>query len=95
MARRCTNRRRSRWLIPGILMTRQPPRVLPMNRTTRHWCYSERMSWWQNQIPDGAEAAIRSARKKIADGQPLGFDISEIIAAGQKKMNQAARKRKP
>jgi hypothetical protein len=50
------------------------------------WCYSERMNWWQNQIPDGAEAAMRSARKKIADGQPLGFDISDIITAGQKKM---------
>ncbi|MCR4415924.1 MAG: hypothetical protein NUV77_26210, partial [Thermoguttaceae bacterium] len=28
------------------------------------WCYSERMNWWQNKVPDGAEAAIRSARKK-------------------------------
>lgn len=55
------------------------------------WCYSERMNWWQNKIPDGAEAAIRSARKKIADGQPLGFDIADIIAAGQKKMNEAAK----
>jgi hypothetical protein len=50
------------------------------------WCYSERMNWWQNQVPDGAEAAIRSARKKIADCQPLGFDINDIIAAGKKKM---------
>ena len=36
------------------------------------WCYSERMNWWQNQIPDGAEAAIRSARKKIA-GRPAAW----------------------
>jgi hypothetical protein len=54
------------------------------------WCYSERMNWWQDKIPDGAEAAIRSARKKIADGQSLGFDIADFIAAGQKKMNEAA-----
>ncbi len=54
------------------------------------WCYSERMNWWQNQIPEGAEAAIRSAKKKIADGQPLGFDMADILAAGQKKMNEAA-----
>ena len=47
------------------------------------WCYSERMNWWQNNVPDGAEAAIRSAREKIANGQPLGFDIAEIIAAGR------------
>ncbi|NUQ63178.1 MAG: hypothetical protein HUU20_11930 [Pirellulales bacterium] len=55
------------------------------------WCYSERMNWWQGQIPDGAEAAVRSARKKIADGRPLGFDIAESIAEGQKKMNEAAK----
>jgi len=55
------------------------------------WCYSERMNWWQDKVPDGAEAAIRSARKKIADGQPLGFDITEIVAAGQKKMKNQAK----
>jgi hypothetical protein len=55
------------------------------------WCYSERMNWWENKIPDGAEAAVRSARKKIASGQPLGFDITDIIAAGQKKMKEAAK----
>jgi hypothetical protein len=54
------------------------------------WCYSERMNWWQNKVPDGAEAASRSARKKIADGQPLGFDIADFIAAGQRKMSEAA-----
>lgn len=53
------------------------------------WCYSERMDWWKNQVPDGAEEAIRSARRKIAQGQPLGFDIGEIIAAGQKKKDAA------
>lgn len=55
------------------------------------WCYSERMNWWQDKVPEGAEAAIRSARKKIADGQPLGFDISDFVTAGQKKMNEAAK----
>lgn len=49
------------------------------------WCYSERLNWWQNQVPDGAEEAIRSARKKIADGQPLGFSITDIISAGEQK----------
>jgi hypothetical protein len=55
------------------------------------WCYSERMNWWEEKVPDGAEAAIRIARKKIADGQPLGFDITDLIAAGQKKMHDAAK----
>lgn len=55
------------------------------------WCYGEQLNWWQNSVPDGAEAAIRSARKKIAEGQPLGFDIAEFIAAGQRKMNEAGK----
>jgi hypothetical protein len=57
------------------------------------WCYSERMHWWQDKVPDGTEAAIRSARTKIAEGQPLGFDIGDFIAAGQRKMNDAAKKK--
>jgi hypothetical protein len=59
------------------------------------WCYSERMNWWQDNVPDGAEAAIRSARRKLADGQPLGFDITDFIGAGYRKMNEAAKANKP
>ncbi|HLX65158.1 MAG TPA: hypothetical protein VKX17_28070 [Planctomycetota bacterium] len=59
------------------------------------WCYSEQMNWWQDKLPEGAEAALRSARTKYANGQPLGFDITEFIAAGQKKMAEAARANKP
>lgn len=59
------------------------------------WCYGERMNWWRNQVPEGAEAAIRSARRKIAEGESLGFEINEIIAAGQKRMREAAEAQKP
>lgn len=59
------------------------------------WCYSERMNWWQNKVPDGAEAAIRSAREKIAKGQRLGFDIADFISAGNRKMTEAAKVNKP
>jgi hypothetical protein len=58
------------------------------------WCYSERMNWWQNNVPDGVDAAIRSAREKIAKGQPLGFDIADFITAGEKKMAEAAKAKK-
>ena len=44
------------------------------------WCYSERMNWWKDQSPLGLEAAIVSARQKIAEGKPLGFDIEPLIA---------------
>jgi hypothetical protein len=55
------------------------------------WCYGENMNWWRGKVPDGADAAIRSARRKIAEGKPLGYDIGEFIAAGQKKMAEAER----
>jgi len=55
------------------------------------WCYSQRMNWWKGKVPDGAEAAIRSARQKITAGQSLGFEITDIIAAGQKRMQEAAK----
>jgi hypothetical protein len=49
------------------------------------WCYSERMNWWKDQTPTGLEAAIVSARQKIAEGKPLGFDIESLIVAAGKR----------
>ena len=49
------------------------------------WCYSERMNWWKDQTPPGLEAAIVSARQKIAEGKPLGFDIEPLIAETGKR----------
>ncbi|MCS6860482.1 MAG: hypothetical protein NZT92_09205 [Abditibacteriales bacterium] len=57
------------------------------------WCYSERMNWWENKVPPGAEEAIRSARQKIEQGKPLGFSIQEMIAAAQKKMQSEQSRR--
>ena len=44
------------------------------------WLYSERMNWWKDQTPPGLEGAVISARQKINDGKPLGFDIDAIFA---------------
>ena len=49
------------------------------------WCYSERMNWWKDQTPPGLEDAIVSARRKIAEGKPLGFDIEPLIEAAGKR----------
>jgi hypothetical protein len=49
------------------------------------WCYSERMNWWKAQTPPGLEEAIVSARQKIAEGKPLGFDIEPLIAETGKR----------
>ena len=48
------------------------------------WCYSEKMNWWTGEgIPPGLPEAITSARQKIAEGRPLGFDITSAIQAAQ------------
>jgi len=49
------------------------------------WCYSERMNWWKDQTPPGLEQAIVTARQKIAEGKPLGFDIEPLIEAVGKR----------
>ncbi len=49
------------------------------------WCYSERMNWWKNETPPGLEAAIVSARAKIKEAKPLGFDIEPLIAETGKR----------
>jgi len=59
------------------------------------WCYSERMNWWQAKVPNGAEDAIRSARDKSSRGQDLGFEIADFIAAGNRKMSEAAKANNP
>lgn len=50
------------------------------------WCYSERMNWWTNtDVPRGAEEAIRSARAKLDEGRPLGFDLAPLVAAAHER----------
>ena len=52
------------------------------------WCYSDskHINWWTNQVPAGAAAAIASAKKKVAAGQPLGFSEVPFVAAKQKQL---------
>jgi hypothetical protein len=57
------------------------------------WLYSEQMGWWEpgypSPTPEGAIEAIRSARDKIESGEPLGFDMGDLVAAARLKMDQA------
>jgi hypothetical protein len=54
------------------------------------WCYSERMNWWEDEnVPEGCEKAILSARRKLANGQKLGFDLAPVIEAAQKREQDA------
>jgi hypothetical protein len=44
------------------------------------WSYSEKMNWWTGEnLPPGAEDALRSARRKFAKGESLGFELTAIL----------------
>jgi hypothetical protein len=43
------------------------------------WCYSERMNWWTNDVPQGLEDAIVEARRRISAGAPLDFEIEPLL----------------
>lgn len=49
------------------------------------WCYSEHMDWWKGNVPPGAIEAIQSARQKLQNRQPLGFDLKPIIQPALEK----------
>ena len=53
------------------------------------WEWLERMDWWQNELEPGYEEAVRSARRKVDAGEPLGFEMAPIFEA----MKQRARAR--
>ena len=51
------------------------------------WCYSEEMDWWKGQnIPPGFEEAIRSAKHKHQNGEPLGFAVETMLEQAQSKI---------
>ena len=51
------------------------------------WCYSERMNWWLNQdLPPGLSEAIESARTKIVNREPLGFDLADELKAAEERL---------
>lgn len=60
------------------------------------WCYSERLDWWGTQekakwfkfVPEGAPEAIQSARRKLDESKPLGFDIRDMLQAAEQKMRE-------
>ncbi len=60
------------------------------------WCYSERLNWWEDQVPDGAEAAIRAAREAIVQGRTdygdrLSTELAEFLAVGRQQMSERAK----
>jgi hypothetical protein len=44
------------------------------------WSYSEKMNWWTDEnLPPGAESALRSARRKVRNGERLGRTWASIV----------------
>jgi len=51
------------------------------------WMWSELMNWWTGRrVPPYLEDAIRSAKRKVADGEPLGYDVEQIIERSGKQL---------
>jgi len=51
------------------------------------WMYSEYMDWWEgHHVPPYLEDAIRSAKRKLANGEPLGFDIGPELSRSNNQM---------
>ncbi len=54
------------------------------------WLWSEKMNWWKNEgLPPGMEQALISAREKIAQQKPLGFEIDEFMTRVKKEQQEA------
>jgi len=53
------------------------------------WLYSEKMNWWKNEnIPPGLPEAVISAKQKLANREPLGFDVDEIIESAEQRRRE-------
>jgi hypothetical protein len=53
------------------------------------WTWAEDIDWWtKDKVPLGFTDALRSAKKKVAAGQPLGYEIDQLIKNAQKKAEE-------
>jgi hypothetical protein len=52
------------------------------------WFYGENMNWWKNEnIPNGIEQALVSAKGKVERGEELGFEVGpDVFAAAEAKV---------
>ena len=54
------------------------------------WLYSEKMDWWKDtNLPPGLENAIISAKRKLANGQSLGFSLDEVFAKAEQTLSRS------
>jgi len=59
------------------------------------WLYTEDMNWWKNdKLPEGFQDALLRAKAKVNSGQPLGFEIDNIIKAAQTRAEEEYKNKK-
>jgi len=50
------------------------------------WLYSEKMDWWANRdLPPGLRESVESAKQKLANREPLGFEMANLQKAAKAK----------
>ena len=48
------------------------------------WLYSEEANWWSGRaVPEGFPEALQRAKQKVANDQPLGFSVEEMLQQAQ------------
>lgn len=53
------------------------------------WLYTEGMNWWTGEkVPSGFQEALFSAKQKVDAGQPLGYEIDQLIIKAQNKAEE-------
>ncbi len=53
------------------------------------WLYTEGMNWWTGEkVPEGFQEALLSAKRKVNAGQPLGYEIDQMIKKAQNKAEE-------
>ena len=53
------------------------------------WVYGENINWWTGEnMPAGFAEALVKARKKVANYEPLGFSVEEMLKKAQDKADK-------
>ncbi len=59
------------------------------------WLYTEDMNWWTGEkVPDGFKEALLSAKRKVNAGQPLGYEMDQIIQTARNKAEETYKNKK-
>jgi hypothetical protein len=53
------------------------------------WLYTEDYNWWTGKnVPEGFEAALINAKKKVSEGKPLDFQVEEMLRVARLKADE-------